>query len=125
MRSQVEITVDLAFTDRIYRFIAEGTQRFDRQQIKMSKTTFKPSHDPKVFTLPIATSKKGKDSKFPNNVQLTLPKWSLDDVDFVNKWILSFAGEVKVLEPLELKEKIIKLAQETVEVYKKQIEHNF
>jgi predicted kinase len=102
-RSQVEMKVELWFSDRVFPFIAEGTQRFTYSNMKMSpplrgtayQETFKG-----LFSL-----KPSKDPKFPNKFQVTLPKWSLNDVD-LKRWILGFDGEVKVVEPLELVEKI-------------------
>lgn len=111
----VEVMVELWFTESIFNFIAEGTKRFPLQQMKMTKpprfmSNF--SHHQSLFTL-----SKSKDVEKPYRFQVILPQWSLQDYDFL-RWILGFGGSVKVHKPQVLRDKIIELSTDTLNVYK-------
>ncbi|KOP26840.1 kinase [Hapalosiphon sp. MRB220] len=112
-RSQVCMTVELWFTDTIFRFITEGTKRFAAHQMKMSL----PVEGGRV-TLPksIFCLKKTGDPLFPNCFRVVLPKWSLDDVELL-RWIVGFGGNVKVVQSQELVEKIKGIGEAIVKVY--------
>jgi hypothetical protein len=103
-RKLVEIQVELWMTDQIFKFISEGNQRFHRSQMKMSHRPYKiaTETDKTLFSL-----KPSSDPKFPNRFRVTLPCWSLDDID-LKRWILGFGKQVKVVNP----EKLIILIQE-------------
>ncbi|MEC4895406.1 MAG: AAA family ATPase [Oscillatoria sp. PMC 1051.18] len=99
VRASVEILLELWISDRIFRFVSEGTQRFPVGKMKMSPPREKNSLvDKSLFVL----SQTGAE-KFPNRLQVILPKWSLSDVD-LKRWILGFDGEVKVVQPHEYAE---------------------
>lgn len=112
-RDKVCVRVELWFNDHIFPFITEGTKRFPAQQMKMSppvdrgKLMLRKS----IFCL----SKTG-DERFPNRFQVVLPKWSLNDVEFL-RWIVGFAGNVKVVQPEELVEKVKGIGEAIVGVY--------
>lgn len=110
-RMQVCLTVELWFNDKIYPFITEGTKRF--VQMKMSppiqKTT---SNLPKsLFSL----SKTG-DVNFPHRFQAIFPKWTLDDFD-LRRWIVGFGGNVKVVAPQQLVDKVKSIGEGIVGNY--------
>lgn len=119
-RAKVEVTIELWFKDSIFPFITEGTKRFPLKQMKMSSplkgdraegdnTKLKARKPP--FTLA-----KTKDKDFPNCFQVTLPKWSLQDID-LHRWILGFAGHVKVVNPSQLVEVIKAKGEAIAKVY--------
>ncbi len=112
-RKKAEITLEIWCNDYIFRFISEGTKRFPLKQMKMS------------YPLEGKQSKVGKppfilpqteDKNFPNRFQVTLPKWSLDDVD-LHRWILGFGGQVKVVQPSELMKIIQNKGEAIAKVY--------
>jgi predicted kinase len=114
-RDKVCVTVELWFNDAIFRFITEGTKRFPAQQMKMS-----PPVNGRKLTLPksiFCLSKTG-DKGFPNRFQVVLPKWSLNDVEFL-RWIVGFGGNVKVVQPEDLVEKVKGIGEAIVGVYEK------
>ncbi|NEQ14511.1 MAG: WYL domain-containing protein [Moorea sp. SIO3E2] len=109
-QSAVQVTVELWFNDHMFRFVSEGTKRF--KHIKMSPPlTGKSSFSKSLFSLP-----KTKDPNFPNRFQVILPKWALEDVDFF-PWIIGFGGQVKVIQPQELVDKVKKIGAEICRVY--------
>jgi len=118
-KKQIEVTVELWFSEKIFGFIAEGTKRFPSQQMKMTKPSrliFK--NNPSLFSL-----SKSKDKQKPYRFQVTLPEWSLNDFDLI-RWILGFGGEVTVHKPEILKQKIIELSSNTIRVYQDQSPHS-
>ncbi|NEO73848.1 WYL domain-containing protein [Moorena sp. SIO3H5] len=109
-RSAVQVTFELWFNDDMFRFVSEGTKRF--QHIKMSPPlTANTSFSKSLFSLP-----QTKDPNFPNRFQAILPKWALDDIDFL-RWIIGFGGQVKVVQPQELVDKIHKIGADICRVY--------
>lgn len=113
-RSQVCVTVELWFNDAMFRFVAEGTKRFPAQQMKMS-----PPIAGKRLTLPksIFCLDKTENKTFPHRFQVILPQWSLDDVELL-RWILGFRGGIKVIKPELLVNKLKKIAEDIVNIYK-------
>lgn len=109
-KAKVEVTLELWFNDTIFRFVSEGTKRFPTNQIKMSSRL---GRDDQKFPF---TLKKTGNPNFPNRFQVTLPKWSLEDVDLL-RWIVGFGGQVKVVQPLELIEKVKSLGEAIQRVY--------
>ncbi|NET02123.1 MAG: WYL domain-containing protein [Sphaerospermopsis sp. SIO1G1] len=108
---QVCVTMELWFNDKIYPFITEGTKRF--AQMKMSppiqKTT---SNLPKsLFCL-----NRTEDIDFPHRLQVIFPQWTLDDFDLW-RWILGFAGGVKVVKPEKLVNRIREIGEGIVGNY--------
>ncbi|MEL7034051.1 MAG: ATP-binding protein [Cyanobacteria bacterium J06592_8] len=93
-RKAVEVKVELGFDDKIYPFICEGTKRFAKGKLKMSPPLFGSlTASKQLFSL-----NKRKDPQFPNQLQVILPCWSLNDVD-LQRWIVGFGGSVKVIKP--------------------------
>ncbi len=114
-RSQVCVTVELWFNDAMFRFITEGTKRFPASQMKMS-----PPVEGKGLRFPksiFCLSRTG-DQQFGNRFRVVLPKWSLGDVEFL-RWIVGFGGNVKVVQPIELVEKVKGIGEAIVGVYEK------
>ncbi|MBD2578299.1 AAA family ATPase [Oscillatoria sp. FACHB-1406] len=101
------VTVELWASDKSFCFIAEGTQRFGRVPLKMSRPPWKSKEvvDAKLFGL-----SNTEDERYPRRLCLTVPIWSLDDVDLW-RWILGFGGEVKVVQPSVLVTKIKQKAE--------------
>ncbi|TVP63053.1 MAG: WYL domain-containing protein [Nodularia sp. (in: Bacteria)] len=113
LHSQVCVTVELWFNNPIYRFITEGTKRFPPRQMKMS-----PPVQGGRLNLPksMFCLKKTKDKDFPNCFRVVLPKWSLGDVELM-RWIVGFGGNVKVVQPPELVDKVKEMGQAIFELY--------
>lgn len=112
IHSQVCITIELWFNDTTYRFIIEGTKRF--AQIKMSRPQFPGSVNlPKSI---FCWSEKTPDKDFPNRFQVVLAKWSIEDFDLW-RWIVGFGGNVKVIDPPELVNKVKQIAQGILDNY--------
>jgi predicted kinase len=111
-KAAVQVTVKLLFSPEVFKFISEGTQRFPRNQMKMTPPMNFYSLDEKIFCLG-----KSKNPKFPYQFQVTLLQWSLDDVD-LKRWILGFDGEVKVIEPKELVDRFRQASKAMYEIYR-------
>ncbi|MEA5518912.1 WYL domain-containing protein [Limnoraphis robusta] len=96
-RKSVEIVVELWMSDYIFKFVSEGNQRFSRSQMKMSHRIYEATTetDKTLFSL-----KPSSDPIFPNRFRLTLPRWSLRDID-LKRWVLGLGGQVKVVHPPE------------------------
>ncbi|BAZ08565.1 hypothetical protein NIES4071_03700 [Calothrix sp. NIES-4071] len=111
-RAKVCETVELWFCDSTYRFIVEGTKRFTH--IKMSRPTFpgKVNLPDSIFCWDETTG----DKNFPNRFQVLLTKWSMQDFDLW-RWIVGFGGNVKVITPPGLVEKINNIGQGIVDAY--------
>lgn len=112
-RAEVEATCELWFSDSIFRFISEGTQRFPCQMSpKLAGAAMTPMEKTTVFTLP-----RTGDTRFPNRLIAVLPNWVLThDVDF-KRWILGFGGQVRVVTPTSLAEVIQLRGQEIWSAY--------
>ncbi|MBD0261276.1 MAG: WYL domain-containing protein [Tolypothrix sp. Co-bin9] len=113
VRVKACMTVEVWFNNQIYNFVTEGTKRF--AQIKMSPPVKRTKVNlPKsIFSL-----KQSSDREFPNRFQAILPKWSLDEFDLL-RWIIGFGGNVKVVEPPELVEKVKGVGSGIIGVYDK------
>ena len=99
-REQVEVMIELWFSEAIFPFISEGTQRFPQRQMKMSQPLNRDfmRQNRALFSL-----RKTHDPHFPHRFRVYLPQWSLDDVD-LHRWILGFGGEAKVVKPDRLRD---------------------
>ncbi|MBD2292405.1 WYL domain-containing protein [Anabaena sphaerica FACHB-251] len=113
-RSQVCVTVELWFSDGMFRFVAEGTKRFPSQQMKMSlPVTGNKLNLPKsIFSL-----KSTGEKNFPNRFQVILPQWCLDDIELL-RWILGFKAGVKVVKPQLLVDKFKQIGEDIVNIYR-------
>lgn len=114
-RAEVEAICELWFSDAMFRFVSEGTQRFPGRQ-KMSPrlpgSGMTASEKKTVFCL----SKTGN-PQFPNRFKVCLPQWVLtNDVDF-KRWVLGFGGHVKVIAPSALAQNIQAIGQEICQAY--------
>lgn len=108
------VTVELWAGDAMFRFIAEGTQRFGRVPLQMSPPPNKSrqSLDARVFVL-----EPTGDEQFPHRLRLSLPIWSLQDVDF-RRWILGFVDGVKVVQPLALAATVGEMGRAIAAIYR-------
>lgn len=111
VRIKACMTVELWFNDDIYKFVTEGTKRFAQIKMSPSASSTKANLHKSIFSL-----KKTSDKEFPNRFQAILPQWSLHDFDLW-RWIVGFGGNVKVIEPIELVEKVKGIGNAIVEVY--------
>ncbi|GAA6622224.1 AAA family ATPase [Scytonema sp. NUACC26] len=111
-RSQVCVTVELWFNDAVYKFIMEGTKRFARIKMYCPESSMKQKLPPSIFCFKDKTG----DKLFPNRFQVILPKWSLNDFDLW-RWIVGFGGNVKVIEPPELVNKVKEIGTGIVKAY--------
>jgi predicted kinase len=111
-RKQVQLIVELWFTDKSFRFIREETKHLPCHNIAISEPFFTQADD-KFSPIYLTPS---PDPHFPNRLQIKIPKWSLNDVNFL-RWIVGFDGNIKVHNPPELIKKIKKIGQEIVGVY--------
>jgi predicted kinase len=113
IRDKVTITLELWFTDKLFAFISEGTQRFPEDQMKLSpKLGDNKSKKSSLFCLP-----KSSDPQYPNRFQVRLPQWSIHDKD-LRRWIIGFGSDVKVAAPTEIMQQILILAQEVAQIYR-------
>jgi predicted kinase len=116
-RAFVEILLEIWCNDNIFRFISEGTKRFPPNNIKMSKRLgISQQASKKMFVLP-----QTGDPKFPHCFQVTLPSWSVDDVD-LRRWIVGFGGNIKVKKPPAIVEQIKAIGDAISHVYHSGIE---
>ncbi|MFP4254014.1 MAG: AAA family ATPase [Halothece sp.] len=99
-RKQVEVTIEIWFTEQTFKFISEGTRRFPLSQMKMSQPFNREllRKNRNLFSL-----RKTSDQTFPHRFRVTLPQWSLEDID-LHRWILGFGGEAKVVSPDDFRE---------------------
>lgn len=118
-RAEIEVSCELWFSDSIFRFISEGTQRFpgrQRMSPRLTGAAMSQTEKQTIFTL----SKTG-DSKLPNRFQVDVPKWILmNDVDF-KRWILGFGGEVKVVSPQFFADEIKACGREIWRAYRDRV----
>ncbi len=111
-RTNVEILLEIWCNDNIFRFISEGTKRFPPNNIKMSKRHSIPQQASNtMFVLP-----QTGDSNFPHRFQVTLPSWSVYDID-LQRWILGFGGNIKVMQPQAIVEQIKTIGDAISHVY--------
>ncbi|MGC9505643.1 AAA family ATPase [Baaleninema sp.] len=114
-KEAVTVTVELWCNDRSFDFISEGTQRFPLQQMKMSPRPH--SRDsPSAKLRKLFSAKPTGDKQFPHRYQVRLPIWSLQDI-LLQRWILGFGGQVKVIEPPELRDRILSVGRSIVQAY--------
>jgi len=100
-RTAVEILVEIWCKESIFNFISERTKRLPHNQIKLSKRPGKvKSSKEKVFVLPTTG-----DADYPYCCQLTLPCWTVNDID-LRRWIIGFGNQIKVVQPLQIVEQI-------------------
>jgi len=112
-RPSVEMTVELWMSEQIFKFVSEGNQRFPKSQMQMTRPPQQATRqtDQSIFRLAGT-----KDPDFPYRFRVTLPVWSMDDVD-LKRWVLGFAGQVKVIEPQVFRDKIAKEVEATWKNY--------
>ncbi len=114
---QATLTLELWFTDALFAFISEGTQRFPLAAMKMSPKRSKPGSPHStvspdaLFSLP-----PSPDPTYPNRLQVTLPRWAEQDRD-LRRWILGFGSEVKLVAPDAMVAEMAQLSQELMHLY--------
>lgn len=112
-RSEIELVCELWFSDKIFRFISEGTQRFPCQMSpRLTGAAMTESEKKSIFVLP-----RTDNPTLPNRLQARLPRWVLThDVDF-KRWILGFGGNARVITPEFLANDIQAAGREILQVY--------
>ena len=116
VREAVSIQLELWFTDKIFSFISEGTQRFPSAQMKMSSNLTGQSSKPNpLFRLP-----KSNDPVYPNRLQVKLPRWSIEDWD-LRRWIVGFGAMVKVISPPEMVNQVREVGCGIAQLYSPEI----
>lgn len=117
IQSQATLILELWFTDTLFAFISEGTQRFPLAAMKMSPKRPK-SGSPRptipfdaLFSLPPSL-----DPTYPNRLQITLPRWAEQDRD-LRRWILGFGAEVKLVAPDVMVAEMAQLSQAFIALY--------
>jgi predicted kinase len=111
-RASVSLQLELWFTDRIFAFVSEGTQRFPVSQMRMSPMRKQQAaKHPRLFCL-----SSSDDEQYPHRFQVNLPVWSCDDID-LRRWILGFGAEVKVIHPEKLRHNIAQTGSKIAELY--------
>ena len=110
--------VELWFSDRVFKFVSEGSQRFEAKQMQMSPrpgSSSTPSSGnaefKKLYSLPPT-----QDPHQTHRLRVSLPPWSIDDVD-QRRWIIGFGDQAKVIEPVALADKIRAIGQSVAELY--------
>jgi len=96
------VLLELWCTDRAFRFISEGDQRFPETQIQLSPRlpdSMRPGN-PKIFRL-----KPTGDPIYPHRFQVKLPYWAIKGID-LQRWIWGFKAEVRVMSPPDLVEQL-------------------
>ncbi len=107
--------LELQFTESLFSFISEGTQRFPRDQIQMTRAKtmsqfLKPDLQA-MFKLP-----KAQDATHPYRFTVKLPAWSFHDVT-LKAWVLGFGPGVKVIKPESFKAWIMAELNQTQQLY--------
>lgn len=112
-RSEVEVSCELWFSDTIFRFISEGTQRFACQMSpRLPDAAMTEREKRSIFTLP-----KTGHPTFPNRLRARFPRWVLtEDVDF-KRWLLGFGGHLRVAAPQFLADDIQKIGKQIWRAY--------
>ncbi len=106
-RKEVEVVIEIWFSDQIFPFISEGTQRFPLEQIKMSQPF---NRDLMRKNRSLFSLRKTGNPQFPHRFRVYLPQWSLEDID-LHRWILGFGGEAKVVNPESLRSELQRKGQ--------------
>lgn len=111
-RKQVEIKIVLHATEKAFKFICEGNQRFHKIQMSVPDWFQGRSSDSKIFNPKL----KQNISLHQYTIEIILPEWSLEDIDLI-RWISSWGKEVKVLQPQPLIDKIQAIGQGIQDIY--------
>ncbi|NCJ07089.1 WYL domain-containing protein [Synechococcales cyanobacterium C] len=114
-QATVEETVELWFATRIFRFVSAGTQRLPKRLTMSPRPDGAPMSQ--MEHTQIFTELPTKDVQFPHRFKAIVPRWVVrEDVDF-RRWILGFAGEVKVIAPEGLRQEIQQQGADICKVY--------
>ena len=111
------IKVRFLASEKIYKFMREGLQRYPLNQIKMSKPfkndIWKIPPGSKIFIL-----KPDPKSKYPFPIEIYLPPWTVErDIDF-QRWLFGFGNQIKIESPELLKQKHIDFGNGIRDAYK-------
>ena len=116
-QAQATLTLELWFTDALFAFISEGTQRFPLAAMKMSPKPSKPgSSRPPTASDVLFSLPPSPDSTYPNRLQVTLPRWAEQDRD-LRRWILGFGSQVKLVAPEAMVAEMSQLSQTLIHLY--------
>jgi hypothetical protein len=112
VQATASIRLELWFTDSLFAFISEGTQRFPVNQMKMSPKL----SDPSPATDGLFCLLRSNDPRYPNRLQVQLPIWSVDDLD-LRRWILGFGDSVRVVLPTEIVNRVRQVGEAISALY--------
>lgn len=109
-RDGYEQKLELWFSSSMYDFVSAGTRRFTG--IQLSPPNYAGA-DTKQYKL-----KGTKNKQFPHRLQAMIPCWvAEDDFDLV-AWVLRFGGNVKVVAPDCLAQRVYQQAIDAAKIYK-------
>ena len=112
-QAEVIDTLELWFTDDLFRFISEGTQRLATIELSDRIDGFVSQTERKtIFTL-----KPTGNPRFPNRLKAKLPLWVLQDDYDLKAWVLRFGSGVKVIAPKCFADEIKQRAKDILRVY--------
>jgi predicted kinase len=106
-RSSVEVHLELWFDDAMFKFVSEGTQRFPKLAMSPRQSPMSTLEKRDIFTL----SGTG-DPQFPHRLVATVPKWSIDGSIDLMTWLLGFGGQMLVVAPDRLRDRLFSKARE-------------
>jgi predicted kinase len=106
-RSSVEVHLELWFDDAMFKFVSEGTQRFPKLAMSPRQSPMSDLEKRDIFTL----SGTG-DPQFPHRLVATVPKWSIDGSIDLMTWLLGFGGQMRVVAPDRLRDRLFSKARE-------------
>ncbi len=116
-QAQATLMLELWFTDALFAFISEGTQRFPIAAMKMSPRQSKPrTPNPTASSDALFSLPPSSDPIYPNRLQVMLPRWAEQDRD-LRRWILGFGSEVKLMAPAEMVTAMAQLSQALISLY--------
>ena len=103
-RGRVIVALELQCTDRSFVFIRERSRRFGLDNLQLSDY---------AIALPLVGT---GEREFRHWLKAEIPVWSVQDFDLW-RWILGFGGEVRVVQPVALRETIAGMARAICGVY--------
>jgi len=104
LRHRAIVTLELHCTDHSFVFIRERPQRFGLDNLQLSDY---------AIALPLVGT---GEREFRHWLKAEIPVWSVQDFDLW-RWILGFGGEVRVVQPVALREVIFGMARAIDGVY--------
>ncbi|TVQ44219.1 MAG: WYL domain-containing protein [Gloeocapsa sp. DLM2.Bin57] len=111
-RKKIELTVILQATEKAFKFICEGNQRFSKIKMSLPDWLRGKAYDQSIFDPRMSQNI----APYQYTIKITLPKWSIFDIDLI-RWISAWGKEVKVIYPSDLVEKIYSIGEGITSIY--------